>query len=326
MKWDELERILHKMDVETEGVKPNSKNQVLIPCPLAPWFHDSGDDSHPSLSIKVNTAPSLFKCFACKESGKIWSLVESFAGLVKSDELKKLALKLIDSDEPSLDLMLEQAAEGIEEWVYPVEEEKVFNISEAVLRTERFPEVEKCPEAVAYLKNRSIHYFVAKLYDLRYDPSMERIVFPVRDSSNKLTGAVGRTIVDDPKRYHNYFGFEASKNLGGIHYLIDRPNIIVVEGFFDLLNMKYHAGGFADIVCVFKSELSPIQIDLLLRIDKTIYIGFDNDSAGNKGYTKARSHLSRYTYGVKRMLPPPDRDFGGIYDTELIKNIFDWAY
>jgi hypothetical protein len=314
MDWPDLKLILDKMAVETELITPNVKGQILIPCPLAPWLHSSGTDRNPSLSIKVGVVPSVFKCFSCGESGKLWSLVDSFASFIDNDDLKRLALAILNDDKPDMLSELSRATKGMTEWIIPYDD-PVLTLTEEIMDYERFPFLASSSIAYDYVsKFREVASGTIDEYDIRYDPRSQRIVFPVRDRHGKLQGAVGRNI-EGSVRYHNYFGIETSKCLGGLHCLHDFPGLIIAEGFFDILHpWKWAVEKEYDIICMFHADMSPTQAEVISGLDRKVVIIYDNDEAGDAGWTKAKRLLGG-TYGVNRVIPPKGVDLGSMtYD------------
>lgn len=276
MNLSDLKLVLKQIGVETEFLVPRTDIQLQIPCPLAQWLHSSRKDSHPSLSIKfgVPHEHTKFKCWTCKEQGKLSDLVDTYGHLSKNQAVIDLAIQLLDKDKPSLSARFD--AIDIDGWVRDPEDMKVPVLAEEVLS--RFHPAYEDRRAASYLTRRKVDEKDSTLWGLLYDSRNDRIVFPVRDFNNDLLGAVGRCIDDDvhPK-YYNYLTFPAGKTLGGFHEVDPfTPKLIVVEGFFDVIRCFRWAIGFdASVVCTWRAEMSETQSELILGMDKTVSIWYD---------------------------------------------------
>src|SRR4051812_37726415 len=110
--------VLYVMGISSSEVVLRREGQIQICCPLAPWFHEKKVDSNPSMSIGYSEAKTtLFKCFACGESGKLWQLVDSYGTLANRPDLVELADKLVVDDKPTLGMTIELACRDIKGWV-----------------------------------------------------------------------------------------------------------------------------------------------------------------------------------------------------------------
>jgi DNA primase len=296
----------------------STKPRVQISCPLAPWLHEKGHDNKPSLMISYGqNQSSYFKCFACGESGKLWSLVDSFGALSKNPELQELATKLLTFDKPSLSSYLDRAAETVANFG-KTSGRSVTRLSNNALRN--FPYVAEVPRACSYLNERKVNPAIWNLFDLRYDIHKDRLVFPVRDKIG-LIGAVGRIIGDrkDVVKYYNYFGFDVAYSLGGEQFLSeDRKKLMVVEGFICLLRsfLWCHDLG-CDVVCTFHGEMSDIQANKIISFDKGAVIAYDNDKTGNNGWKKCLPLLKNRVVPLKRLELPPDVDIAKLEENEF---------
>lgn len=329
MKWPELKVILGRLGVATEMLRPRSDTQVSIPCPFAKWTHRGDVDKNPSLSLYFNDpkSPTLFKCFTCLQKGRLADLPENLAAMMQWEDPEKarqfmsLAAELREEDRPNLWAVIDDAFDGIDDFVLAGESHEARTLSEAVL--DGFPQVWTSMPAMRYLAERGLDdEATVRWFDLRYDPRMTRIVFPVRKSNGNLVGAVGRTIIGEPKKYHNYFGFTSGKSLGGLNTVSpDHANgCVVVEGFTDVLN-GYKAADQCgmDIVCSWHAEVTKHQAEQLLRLDKPLLFCYDPDDAGDAGWEKANKTLAPMVLGgVWRARPPGDCDVGEMGHAQLL--------
>lgn len=119
----------------------------------------------------------MFKCFACGERGKFADLVDSYAELSDNDELRELALQLLESDKPSLLSTLAALRPDLDDWVHDVAAEKPRALNPELMSYDRFPEVSAYVRAYDYLTHtREMDPDLIGRFDLRYDPRQNRVV------------------------------------------------------------------------------------------------------------------------------------------------------
>lgn len=267
------------------------------------------------MSIRFNDpqSPTLFNCFTCKEQGKLWQMVHSAGTWGGNTDLVLMGLKLEESDEPSLSTRLDYVAKDFDQWILGDDEKKILRpMSEAVLSS--FKPAACHPRVTSYATRRRVTDDMLRFWGMKYHPATDRLVFIVRNGKNELVGGVGRAIEDsDPKKYHNFFGFETGMMLGGYNKATGQPKWGVVEGFHDVLNVWAWGQKYGyDIVCTFGSKISEVQADLLTREDKSIHFLYDQDKAGDTGWQSA-SKMLKGEYGLKRITwENKDLDMGDV--------------
>jgi len=312
MTYNDLMVVLSRLGVATDSISASRPNQVLIPCVLAKWMHKSGSDSHPSLSIRYGDADkwTVFKCFACKEQGRLWELVDSVGQFTNDSEIKNLSLQLVESDKPSLSARFSSMSESFDDWFRSTPDGIARTLDEFIL--ERFKVAYSEEVARLYLQSRKVDEKLATLFDIRYDPRSNRVLFPVRNKNKELVGAVGRLLGEGEPRYWNYLGFPAGNTLGGIEKLTTNSTLIVVEGFFDLLRCyQWASDNNADVVCTWRAEISKTQAGILAGLDKNIQCWYDQDEAGYRGFDVMKKSLTG-VYGLKRANWPEAIDVGAM--------------
>lgn len=303
MKLQDVALTLSRIGVTSQYLIPTRLNQMLIPCPLAKWTHKKRMDGHPSCSIRFGdpASPTLFNCFSCHESGKLWDLVHTVGSFSNNQALVELGLQLLVSDEPTLLSRLEHATQSFDAWVLEPKRTTLRVLNENVL--ENYPQAWGIPRAQIYLTSRRVTRAMAEFWDLRWHAPHNRVIFPVRDRKGQLVGAVGRAIFDETQpKYYNFFGFEAGLTLGGLHKVMGRDRVAVVEGFHDVMNVWYwnQLAGL-DTVCTFTSKTADEQSAQLQRLDAGIIYLYDQDDAGDKGWAIAQKKLEPVTTGLKRV-------------------------
>lgn len=317
MKLEDLTLILAKIGVQPQYLIPTKPGQLIVPCPLSKWTHKEGMDKHPSCSIRYGNPvfPTWYNCFACKEKGKLWELVHSVGQFTNNEELAKIGLALIESDEPTLLSRLEHVTKDFDTWVYPPNQKQVRVLNDSAM--DQYPPAWTIPRAMKYLESRRVTGSMSLFWDLRWHSAHNRIMFPVRNAKHQLVGAVGRAIFDETQpKYYNFFGFETGMCLGGLHRLAPRPQVLVCEGFFDLMNVWYWAQlRNYDTVCTFTARTSDHQAAMLQRLDAGVTYFYDMDEAGNKGWLEAQRMLSKSIVGVRRAMWHDPVDAGNMTES-----------
>lgn len=317
-----LQDLLNKagIDVDIEEVLEGKKFQVH--CPLALWTHEKGSDSHPSSRIATNDDGEVyFHCFTCKTSGSLSDLLFDYADYMDDAELKKATLKSFP------ELKNPQII-------------KLSKIKRALFRKENIPEemkdhsedfhklssMIKSSSGVAdYLRERNVPSKIARSYNLCYDRKGTRLLFPVY-SDGKLVTTVGRALLSDQlPKYYNYYTALTGTVLGGLHLFNPQihTRIILVEGFFDLLNIA----GFDKAslpVCCFGARLTQEQAKILERLyySKIIHrpqicLMYDGDKPGRQATAQAAKRLQIPNRSKEVIWLPDGRDPGSITKDEF---------
>ncbi|MGB2985635.1 MAG: DNA primase [Phycisphaerae bacterium] len=125
-----------------------------------------------------------------------------------------------------------------------------------------------------------------------YDTFRNRLMFPIRDATNRVVGFGGRTLGDDRAKYLNTRQnalFEKGKVLYGIELArkaaVERRRAIIVEGYLDCL--AAHQAGFTETVATLGTALTESQVELLRRYCEQIILLFDSDEAGEAAAERA---------------------------------------
>lgn len=322
MTFNELCIVLEKIGVDTSFIYPRSPTQVQVPCPLAEWMHDKRTDHHASMSIRFGKPPTVFKCFSCNEAGTISQLIGSYASLANRSDLQALSVELLESDRLSLKSCLEELDTNLQDWMFIQDRKVEYSIDLSIV--EGLIDVYDATQSKEYLtKNRKppISQKLAKEFNLKYDFAKRRVVFPVVNIDNRIVGAVGRTVCDEEPKYKNYYGFRATDHLGGIDKLWGGKRILIVEGYFDLLNaFKYRKKFNYDVLCTWKAQVSEEHAKQLLKLDKPIWCGFDDDDAGELGWIEAQKNL-KAAFGLRRLKPIERKDIGAMNEYEFVQSI-----
>jgi hypothetical protein len=264
------------------GMKPaggkTSAGWIPFRCPFAEWYHDSGRDSNPSFSIKINpTGISGYNCLACKRHGRISSLIRRLRDLREDPDLQGLD---IEAD-------LRETSEDLGNYELEIEEESEPAVLNPAIYVNMYPLAWEEKRSREYLQRRGIGKDTARLMGLLFDPDQHRIVFPVMDRQGQLFGFEGRTILPETPRNPKmrvYAAMSKEKVLLAEHLVDDSKPLFVVEGLFATARIIEIGGrDLVNPVAPLTSRISKFQRDRIAAINRMTYLCFDDDRAGNEG-------------------------------------------
>lgn len=276
----------------------------LCVCP----FHD---DHSPSMS--VSEEKQIYKCFACGNTGNVFTFVENYEDVSFLDAVMIVAEKCGISIDKSL-IKNNKVVSNKEEF-------EIMNLAEKFYQNNL--KTEFGTTALDYLNKRGISeefikefgiglsldnsntlynlllkkkYNVGKLLDVGiinqsddryYDMFTRRITFPLWDKDGNIVGFSARIYrgEKDTSKYVNSREsklFKKGETLYNYHRARDfvklEKSVIVVEGFMDAIRL--FVGGVKNVVALQGTALTKEQIGLLKKLHSKVILCLDNDSAG----------------------------------------------
>lgn len=145
------------------------------------------------------------------------------------------------------------------------------------------------------------------LYRDRFD---RRIVFPIFNSVGKVVAFTGRllpVLEEAQKEMPKYLNssetpiFVKSKVLYGLHKtkqeIARTKSVFIVEGQMDLL-MAWQSG-IKNVLAISGTGLAANQLERLRRIADSIFLSFDNDSAGIKALERTLDVFNNFDFHIK---------------------------
>ncbi|MFA5493862.1 MAG: DNA primase, partial [Porticoccaceae bacterium] len=125
-----------------------------------------------------------------------------------------------------------------------------------------------------------------------YDRFRQRIMFPIRDTRGRTIGFGGRVLGDDKPKYLNSPEtpvFHKGSELYGLYEahtaLREIPNLVVVEGYMDVVALAQH--GIHNAVATLGTAATVEHLAKLFRYTAEVIFCFDGDSAGRKAARRA---------------------------------------
>jgi hypothetical protein len=275
MKLENVEKLLQSLEIpihprETSGVFTNFQ------CPFAPFYHKKGIDNHPSFGI--STSPdkrSYYTCFSCQQKGSL-ALLPARLGKLRGVDYRELidwAERAEFSDIGSI---------FVPEWSDDLE--KIVNKPKDKKTIDTFGSAIGHP----YLSKRGYNWYDAFRLGLQYDEAQQRVLFPVYNNQLQLQGYTGRSVMPDrfitkgkgsnPKS-RDYFGLPKERLFLYNRRFNGSQRIILVEGPFDYARVIQ--AGFYGAHAILGTALTDYKIDILLSLNKPVFLFLDNDAAGD---------------------------------------------
>lgn len=153
------------------------------------------------------------------------------------------------------------------------------------------------------------------------------LIIPYYDVYGELIALVGRTMLSAQQQKDNHIPkykntiFKKGQHLFGLNWakeeIIRKNHVYIVEGQIDIFTG--FEKGMKNIVAVGCSNLSELQLTLLLRYTDNISVLFDNDEAGKKGYQTIIDKYSKLANFNKVELPSQYKDLDEyLHDVESL--------
>jgi 5S rRNA maturation endonuclease (ribonuclease M5) len=304
-----------KQFIKALGGKPQHDGVwVRSPCPLAPFLHQSGKDTHPSFAVNVQEGQrAFFHCFTCM-SGSIEQLLQTLEMYAAKDapyQTKydfKTARQIMDDEEvvvmplPAFSEFGAAADKTFVEWPGGF--------------LENFIEWKYSKECVLYIKYRGIPYEQADAMGLRYDPLRRMLVFPFRTVYGRLAGARGRSCLFNANLKHYDYTWNEVNNSKLVWYneqaLQLMQPVVIVEGQIDALAVqRVYPAVMANLTAkptyekMRKLQDAPAVVTML-----------DNDSTGDAARAKYEEYFIDKGMTYAHIIPPKEYDENG----KLVKN------
>ena len=145
------------------------------------------------------------------------------------------------------------------------------------------------------------------------DRFRNRIMFPILNTSKKIIGFGGRTIVDDSAKYLNSpesVVFKKGDNLYALDKIIEnniRNKILIVEGYMDVISL--YQSGVNYSVAGLGTAFTESQARLIKRYFRNnVYLCYDGDNAGISATDKTNSVFNEISVKPNIIMLPDKLD------------------
>jgi DNA primase len=263
-------------------------------------------------SFAVNDFKRFFYCFGCHVGGDVISFISQTTGL----SYKEAALKL--ASDYKIEIPSSAAVrQELDEF------DKIHSTLEAALE---FYRKNLTLEGIKYLNNRGISQDIINKFEIGYAPAhnsmrknleakgipllmldkagliakkdqslyevfRDRIIFPIRNSHNKIIAFGGRTLKDIQPKYLNSpetLLFKKNEVFYGENFAYTscykNNRSIVVEGYMDLIKM--YTNGFTETVATLGTAVNEKHFEKLWSLVDEIIMCMDGDAAGIRASKK----------------------------------------
>ena len=298
--------IVEDLKTLTNGKKLRDINdktdELIVTCPNS--AHSGGQERKPACHINISrpeVPAGACNCFVCGLHG-------SFANFVAAT--------------------LDSSVDYAQQWLtarYGIRTQTTIQLGDdiSVKNTAEKPYFDKsildqyqpwCP----YFEKRKLSRSVCEAFDLKYDPYMRQVIFPVYDTKDRLVMLARRSI--DTKTF--YMDENMEKPVYCLNSILNNniSSCMIVEGLIDA--MTCWDRGVPAIATL--GQPSPEQIEAINKsCITTLYVAFDADWAGRKFTGFLKQHLSPRILTVDIKLPPNRKDVNDLTIEEwqdLIKN------
>lgn len=313
------------------SLTPKGKNYFGV-CP----FHE---DHSPSLC--VSSEKSIYTCWACGNTGNVFTFVQNFENVGFVESVKIVAEKI--GYNISIDLKKNDS--------------KYSNLYDAMnlslLYYKNNLKTKLGESARKYLLERQLDEKVIDDFDIGlslnnhdglfnllskkgfsnkdleniglinidganiFDSFINRILFPIHNIDGQVVGYTGRIYNNEAKakyfnsresvifrKGHILFNYHRAKD-----YIKELREVIIVEGNMDAIRM--YSSGFKNTIALMGTSLTKDQVDIIKKLRSKVILMFDNDNAGelatiNNGAIFEKEGIETYVVRLSDYKDPDD--------------------
>ena len=150
-----------------------------------------------------------------------------------------------------------------------------------------------------WLLEHSLNMGDLEAWNVRHDPTFNRIIAPAYSLTGRLCLAAVRNLDTEPRYDIQPKGCRVAYVLFGLNRtykeIRDRSEVFVTEGFSDAIVLAKH--GAPNVCATFTAGMSNIQLALLQNIADTIIVWGDGDDSG-RAYAKKAASMSKQVMGL----------------------------
>lgn len=256
-----------------------NKHNMRYQCPFCESIRHKSDKDY---KFVVDAKTTMYYCFKCKTKGVLISSTTSYA-----ERTLPFLLDYYNVDENENDLN---------------------RITASLIELNNTIKIEKNSIAYQYLQKRGVTDEHIEFYHILngINDNLGRIILPNVVVSNWCDYYQGRSYLDMKPKYLNPENTEKTNYVFNLHNQTKgQKRIYIVEGIFSSIL----AG--KDVVCIYGSDPSDIQVELLCKYNFEEYICcLDGDSAGQLGNAKLAEKLKQKDKNVSIVKLPDEEDPG----------------
>ncbi len=320
---EEIKANINIVDIISEYValKRQGRNYFGL-CP----FHN---EKSPSFS--VSESRQIFHCFGCGVGGDVIGFLKKIENIEFKDAVEMLADRA-NITLPTITLSEEEQRKiALQEKVYKINQ----HAAEYYHKNLYLPSAKPAQE---YVKKRRLDNATLKKFQIGYSGNFDdlykelknqgftdeeiyesklvlksqsgmpndffkkRLMFPIKDTKDRVIAFGGRVLDDSKPKYINSFDticYNKRRNLFALNLAkkTDKDFFIIVEGYMDAVSL--HQRGIDNAVAALGTALTDGQGRLLKRYKSKIITGFDSDAAGQGATIKGLEILQGLGHDVR---------------------------
>ncbi|MCL1923952.1 MAG: DNA primase [Defluviitaleaceae bacterium] len=259
-----------------------------------------------SPSFTVSGGKQIYKCFGCGEAGNAYSFIMKYENISFKEAMEKLAErinytipvfknkheKLYELNTASAKFFYSNfvADEKVKKYLYNRLDEKTAKKFGLGYSKTSWDSLYKYLISKGYAENDIIKAgLVIKRDNQIYDRFRGRLMFPIFNPAGKIIGFGGRVIDTGEPKYLNSPDsplYNKSLSLYGINFIKNITEVILVEGYMDVLAL--HSFGYTNAIAVLGTAFTNEHAHLLkTKRISSVTIIFDSDDAGQKAIERA---------------------------------------
>ncbi len=146
-----------------------------------------------------------------------------------------------------------------------------------------------------------------------YDKFRNRLIFPIKNTRNKVIGFGGRAVSGEMPKYLNSpetLIFKKKENLYGLdqakNAIRKKNRAILVEGYMDVVSLADR--GIENAVATLGTALTPEQARLIRKYTDTVILSYDSDDAGQAATMRGIDILKSAGLRVRILLLDEGKD------------------
>ena len=304
------------LEMNNFKMRRKEKSALMFNCP----FCNSGKGKKGTPGFAVILKTNRFYCHACESSGSVFDLIGELYDLTSWSDKKKKALELYTGR-----IDFAPSSTGIDIKQPTIEEKPSENYVKKYIDFMQI--LNRCPDAIAYLKNRGILPETATHFMLGYDDYTKRIVIPITSTyylRRDITGNAECKYLDKGTGKAN-----AIFNVKALKKATPGTIVFITEGAFD--SMILYQMNELSIAINSVSMTNNIK-RLLEREDIAskrfqFVVAMDNDAdnennPGEKASERLKQILTDKVYNFYKLQSKPNEDITDVYlnDREYLIN------
>ena len=292
-------------------------------------------------SFNINDEKGLFYCFGCGVGGNVFTFLQKYKNISFQESLKIIteylgikyesleSQKNLNNIQKYQDILKEINNFFVTEFMKSESAQSYLKKRGINLDSIKKFQIGLCPKNILPFKKFCISkglletdlkelglLIPSKTYDGDFLRFQNRIIFPILNTSGKIVGFGGRTLINSKIKYINSSEssiFKKNEHLFGLwqnkNSIKEKGYLFMVEGYLDVISL--YSRNINNSVATLGTSLSKIQIERIWSLVSNPIICFDGDEAGLKAMNQLALKILNYLKPgktIKFMIIPDGED------------------